>query len=215
VLLFVPMALLFALTWRQPSCALILRPFRYKKASRALRRLIRNELAGVGHFYTLSDRHLRLAWISRVPRPLQELGFFAFQHAVDSESSLNEASRRLSRTWLRTINWFYSRHKLFTIDCNAHFWGRTVELLANRVAIILVDLTGLHAAVIEEMQFVRKLRGMRSLICIVEEGELQPAKLFLSQNFPEENIPLVTYNLSGSSEPGALLRLVAEILVAA
>ena len=78
VLISAPLILPGVLAWRTPARIIVLRRFGRRDLSRSLRRVIRRDVAGFGHVYTLGDPHIRVRWFIRFPFLVGHLAFFTF-----------------------------------------------------------------------------------------------------------------------------------------
>jgi hypothetical protein len=192
VIIVLPSALIFAIAWRRPNAILLLRPFQAKRTSKALKDLVRQQAAGFGHIYTLSDRYLRLAWARRAPW-LALLPFVAFQQVIRTEHDCNEFERRMSSTFVRTLNWFYSRNKILTINCTDAIWRYCVERLLLCVDVVIIDLSGANESVAWELEAARSLGVSQKLICLTHVENQRRVKWLLAARFGDD-FTLIEYD---------------------
>ena len=211
ILIFAPVAGVFAIAWRRPVRIAVLRPFQRKSTSRKLQRLVGSELSGYGHVYTLEDRYLRLAWLRRAPW-LGLLPFVTFQHRYESEAHTPRLAAAMRSRFKRTINWFYARRKIFTITTTDRVWTSCLTALLEQTDVVVIDLTGFHDSVLWELDHVVETGQAHRTICIVEKPEIGRAGWLLNARHPRANLRLVAYTDGGTK--GALSRLVAEIVSA-
>ena len=118
LLAVLPIALPLALKWKQPARFLILRPFNRSHISRALRQILRRELAPLGHCYTLADADIRVPLWLRLPLVMGQLSFFVFrQRKIAAPKDISKLVRAMDRRVLRNFNWCVSQDKIFPIAC--------------------------------------------------------------------------------------------------
>lgn len=179
VVLIAPLNCLLASFWRSPPKILILRPFHRRKTSKTLRRLVRR-LSGVGHFYTLSDRHIKLRWFAKSPKWLLGLVFFVFQYPIQKQRDIDGLDEKLGNRFGRNVNWYYSRSKIFTIDCTDEFWKSCVVKMLKKADLIFIDLTGLHENVLWEVEECKELRILHKVLFLIENVEQESAQPFFN-----------------------------------
>lgn len=179
VVFIAPLNCLLASFWRSPATILILRPFHRRKTSKTLRRLVRG-LSGFGHFYTLSDRHIKLRWFAKSPKWLIGLVFFVFQYPVQKQKDVDDLNQKLGNGFGRSVNWYYSRSKIFTIDCTDEFWKSCVVKMLKKADLIFIDLTGLHENVLWEVEECKELGVLHKVLFLIENVEKESEQPFFT-----------------------------------
>lgn len=157
-LLTLPLSAPIVALWQKPPRFIFLRPFNRTQASASLRKLIRRDLAGLGHTYTLSDADIRVPWYVRFPLLVGQLALFSFRmRRVRTSAQLVKVVEAIDRTWLRNVNWCLSWNKIFPIACVDSLWQECVGRLLRKMDVVCIDLTDLRSNVIWEVNLCRKL----------------------------------------------------------
>lgn len=170
------------LRWRDPARILVLRPFNRPDSSRPLRQLIRREVAGYGHVYTLADVAIKVRWSVKVPVLAGQLGLFSFRFGTISEQQrLDRLSRSSTLFRRRNLNWLVGRSKVFAVRCADDMWQRSVRQMAAASDVILIDVTDLTGNLAWELDLLRSLGRLGDCIFLAQRGHEAEASSALSR----------------------------------
>jgi hypothetical protein len=169
-------ALPLILGWRDPERILVLRPFNRPDHSGPLRGLIRREVAGYGHTYTLADVALRVRWYVTVPVLLGQLGLLSFRlRRVTGPPGLERLARAVSHRRRRNLNWAIARSKVFAIRCTDEVWRHAVRQMVQTCDAVLIDVTDLTGHLAWEIDLLRDLGRLPDCIFLSSHGTEGPA----------------------------------------
>lgn len=202
--LSMPLALPLAIRWRQPARFLILRPFNRRALSRDLQRILREEVAPLGHCYTLADADIRIPPLRRLPLLYGQLTFFTFQQRkIVTPRHLAALSAAMQHRLRRNINWAVSRNKLFPVASVDAAWQACVRRMVGECHGVVMDLSGISDNIRWELELLRDTGAVSKTVFLVGQAHAQAARAALTRIF-DEPPPLVTYGHAGLDAPGAL-----------
>ena len=157
--------------WRNPARILLLRPFNRPDHSRPLRKLVRREVAGYGHTYSLADVAIRVRWYVAVPVLLGQLGLLSFRlRRVKGPSGLRRLARVVGYRRRRNLNWTVSRSKVFAVRCTDQVWQQAVGQMVRTCDAVLIDVTDLTGNLVWELELLRRLRRLDDCIFLSLRG---------------------------------------------
>jgi hypothetical protein len=214
--LSLPVTIPFASKWRKPARVLVLRPFNRPGYTKSLARTLRRGLAGLGHIYTLADSTLQIPLYVRVPIVFGQISLFSYRmRKVRRPNQVYRVCRSIRRTWLRNLNWLFSRSKIFPIACNDQAWRAVVMRLICEVDVILVDVTGATENVIWELEQCREYGRSTRILFLVDAREAAAAKGLLSMHFGEDEVAerLLVYGGNDPRDAAQLRAAIADRLV--
>jgi len=137
------LALPVALAWENPIRFLLLRPFNRSALSRALVRVIKRQLAPLGHCYTLADADIRVSPWTHVPAILGPVALLAFgQRRILYPRDLAALARSMSHTFRRNLNWHVGLSGLFAVACSDSGWRACVARAVDEVDVVILDCSG-------------------------------------------------------------------------
>ena len=211
-LLSMPVALPLAIHWRRPAHFLILRPFNRRTLSLNLRRIVCNEVAPLGHCYTLADADISIPPMSRLPILYGQLTFFTFrQRKIISPFHLTALSTAMKQRLRRNINWAVSRTKLFPVASVDAAWQACVRRLVGECHGVVMDLSGISDNIRWELDLLKSTCAVERTVFLVATEQAPAAKAALDQIFGNSP-PLITYGQGGLDKPGVLIARLADIL---
>jgi hypothetical protein len=154
--------------WQTPPRALLLRPFNRGPLSRPLKRIVRRDVAGYAHVYTLSDADFNVAWYVRIPLLLGQLALFSFRlRRIRHARQIAGLERATERTWLRNINWCMGPAKTFPVATSDEHWRAVVDCLLKRADIVIIDVSDLRENVIWEIDRAKHLGAPERVFYLV------------------------------------------------
>jgi hypothetical protein len=167
-----PIALPLTLTWKRPARFLVLRPFNRGPASRALRRILRREIAPLGHCYTLADADIRVPLWVRLPVVFGQLSFFLFRRRkIVAPKDISKLARSMGRRRLRNLNWCLSQEKVFPVACVDDGWRACVTRLVAECDCIVMDLSGMSQNILWELELLGRERAFARTVLLVEASQ--------------------------------------------
>lgn len=212
-----PLALFLIFTWRRPYNIVLLRPFFSKESSSALTYLVKWGLAGLGHFYTLSDRHIRQKWYIVFPILLGQLSFLHFRfEKVRSRKTADKLCRTIRQRRRRIFNWAVSYSRIFPIACADRQWQYTITRLLSDVDLILIDITGNKNNIRWEIQECKRLGLMEKVIFIAyTAGAGSPLEVVIGDEVVKR-YEVVPYGRCDTQEVREIMELmISKILASA
>lgn len=167
-----PIALPLAFTWKQPARFLVLRPFNRGNASSALRRILRREIAPLGHCYTLADADIRVPLWLRLPVLLGQLSFFLFRRRkIIAPKDISKLVGAMGRRRLRNFNWCVSQSKVFPVACVDAGWRACVSRLVAECDCVVMDLSGMSQNIMWELELLKRQQAFGRTVFLVEESQ--------------------------------------------
>ena len=211
-ILSMPIALPLAMRWRQPARFLILRPFNRRALSRDLTRILRDEVAPLGHCYTLADADIRIPPLQRLPLLYGQLTFFTFrQRKIVTPRHLTALSAAMKQRLRRNINWAVSRNKLFPVASMDAAWQACVERMVGECHGVVMDLSGISENIRWELELLRDTGAVSKTVLLVGQAQVEVARTALTRIFGEPP-SLVTYGPGGLDAPGTLTERLRFVL---
>src|SRR5262249_471618 len=117
IVVFMPVIIPLAVTWRRPYQVVIFRRFNTTSESKPLRRIASRYLGRFGHVFTLADSKIHKSLLVRIPVLLGELSFLHFRlRRIHSASGLTKLKALLLQRWRLNMNWLVSFRKIFPIQ---------------------------------------------------------------------------------------------------
>jgi hypothetical protein len=165
------LALPLIVGWRHPATILLLRPFNRPDHSRPLRGLVRREVAGYGHVYSLADLSIKVRWYITIPVLLGQLGFMSFRlrrlRGASDVGRLVERQRHIRR---RNVNWVVARSKVFAVRCVDEVWRQAVGELVRRSDAVLMDVTEVTDNMIWEIEVLIRQNRLEDCLFLALRG---------------------------------------------
>jgi hypothetical protein len=211
-LLLLPVTIQVCFIWRQPLRFLLLRPFNRQRVTQSLKKIIRDSVSPYGHTYTLADADLKVPWYIRIPLFFGQISIFSHRlKKISLPHHIIRTIKAIRRKGLRTMNWCFSRSKVFPITCTSFSWQACVSCISQEMDIIIMDLSGIKEGVIWELEHCIRLGLIDRVIFFVSDSEKERtlARETLEKyigNIPSKNI-LLTYG-----KPGLLTSEGSDIL---
>jgi len=173
IVLFMPVLVPLAVTWKNPRRIVVFRRFHTAGESKALRRVALHHLSPFGHVFTLADTQIHRSLFVRIPFLLGQLSLLNFRlRRVHSAASLNSLRQTLSRQWRLNLNWLLSPRKIFPIHTSDEFWQSCVGLLLEKADLIVMDVTGFSTHMAWEIAECRRRNLFPKILLI---GQADPA----------------------------------------
>lgn len=214
-LLVLPFTLPVVTRWRTPARCLVLRPFSRERLSTASRKLLRREVATLGHCYILTKAHARMPLHVRIPRILGKLSLFTFRpRRIVHPTQVDKLVRAMGHRVRRNLNWCFSWDKLFEVACVNSGWQACVSRLVAEVDAIVVDLSGVSEHRPWELERLKRTARLERTVFVAEESSAEQAQSALRETLGPESppVPLILYRCTGKHEPRALHAAVLKIL---
>jgi hypothetical protein len=217
-------ALLFSLPvvsgWRRPPRFLFLRPFN-RRGQQALfapivgtMRILQQELAPLGHCYTLADADVSVSRWSRRPLLLGPLLLLMFrQRTIHRPRDLERLLVAMDRTRRRNINWCVSRRKLFPVECTTATWRQCVADLAANVDAVLFEFTGGGAGIRWELNHLAETGALPRTIFLIDDSQRASFDQAIAEIHCRGALQVVTYGPEGLREPHALAVAATDVLL--
>jgi len=214
--LFLPVLLPLALTWKRPCRIVVFRRFNTPQESKALRRIAARHLARFGHVFTLADSGIHKSLLDRIPVLLGQLSFLHFRlRKVQHARGLKRMKGHLDQRWRLNLNWLTSFHKLFPIESSDEFWQACVGVLLEKAELVVMDVSSFSNSMAWEIGECCR-RGMSSKTVLLAGHERIPLGETLRAQFDAAMKPnldsLFVYGGAGLEKPEAFRQKVAEIL---
>ena len=147
VVIFLPVLLPLALTWKNPRRIVVFRRFNTPLEAKRLRRLAARHLGRVGHVFTLADSQIQRSLIVRIPALLGQLSFLHFRpRRVHDDRGLTRLERLLDQRWRLNINWLVSYRKIFPTATSDEYWQRSVGVLLEKAELVVMDISSFSAS---------------------------------------------------------------------
>jgi hypothetical protein len=210
-----PIALPLTFTWKRPARFLVLRPFNRGHASRALRRILRRQIAPLGHCYTLADADIRVPLWVRLPLVFGQLSFFLFRRRkIVVPKDISKLARSMGRRWLRNLNWCLSQEKVFPVACIDAGWRACVSRLVAECDCIVMDLSGMSQNILWGLELIKRERAFGRTVFLVEESQNVTLQATLNRLLGAEcAIPrLHPYSMRGKFSDDALTAAAIDAL---
>ncbi|MFC5139067.1 hypothetical protein ACFPK1_12565 [Actinomycetospora rhizophila] len=158
--------------WRAPARILVLRPFGRPDHSRPLRGLVRREVAGYGHTYTLADVAISVRWYIAIPVVLGQLAMLSFrQRRLRTPADLDDFVLTMTHRRRRNLNWAVARSKVFPVRCTDELWRVAVLRMIAASDVVLFDATHLSGNLIWEIDALRRLRRLQDCVFLSYHGD--------------------------------------------
>jgi hypothetical protein len=202
-----------AIAWRHPARFLVLRPFNRAQLSGILGRVVRSEVAPLGHCYTLADAGIRTSRWLRAPLVLGQLTTMVFRHrTIANPRHLERLTWRMQVTWLRNMNWLASRRKIFPVACIHEAWRPCLMRLVSEVDAIVVDLTALGPSVRWELALLAHTGHVSRAVFLVHEDFEADVRRGLAELPFAAGFQLIVYGRRGLRDRGSLSKAVMDVL---
>jgi hypothetical protein len=215
-LLFLPLLLPGALTWRDPRRIVVFRRFKTRERNRALRHIATRHLGRYGHVFTLADQEIHRSWFVRIPALFGQLSFLHFRpHNVTSERRLAALKQLLGRRAWLNLNWLVDLRKIFPIRLSDDYWQACVKALLDDADVVVMEVSNFSAALSWELHECERRGLLNRIILLAEREHAEPARTQLSGVFAGRSEPferaLFTYRGAELANPDALRLRIADI----
>jgi hypothetical protein len=214
-LLVLPFTLPVVTRWRTPARCLVLRPFSRERLSTASRKLLRRDVATLGHCYILTKADARIPLHVRIARILGKLSMFTFRpRRIVHPTQVDKLARAMGHRIRRNLNWCFSWDKLFAVACVSSGWQACVSRLTAEVDAVVVDLSGVSELRPWELELLKRTAGLERTVFVAEESSAEQAQSALGETLGPESppVPLILYRGTGKHESRALHAAVLDIL---
>lgn len=195
-----PLAALTAWKWKRPPSILLLRAFHLGKASNALSKVVRRDLASVGHVYSLADADIHVPWYLTLSTLFGQFSILSFGYReITRPRQLERLVRSLRRPWFRSVNWTVSWSKVFPISTTDSAWMQVVTTMLDRVDVVVVDLSVWRPNLARELQLCTELGILPRVVLIARAENLAAARMRLDQDERWRDLPLHSYDDAGNA----------------
>ena len=215
-IVFLPILLPEALSWRDPRQIVVFRRFNTKEKNRALRRIATRHLGRFGHVFTLADRQIHRSWFVRIPALFGQLSFLHFRpRRVTTGRRLAALERLLNHRARLNLNWLVSFRKIFPIQSSDDYWRACVNALLEHADLVVMEVSDFSPAMSWEFQQCRDRQLLDRVILLADRERAGFATARIGELWPAVAPPLetvlFTYAHNQLNEPVALRQRVADI----
>ena len=213
---FLPVLLPAAVTWRDPRRIVVFRRFNTRRESRALRRIATRHFGRFGHVFTLADQRIRRSWFVRIPALFGQLSLLHFRpRRVVNERRLARLIRLLEQRWRLNVNWLVSYRKIFPIESSDAYWQACVGTLLERADVIVMDISNFSASMSWELEECGRRHLLDRTILLVDDEKV-PAGTSALERLPDAVAAAVvhspvSYHGTTISDPDELRRVLVDI----
>ncbi len=215
-IVFLPVLLPAAVTWRDPRRVIVFRRFNTPRESRALRRIATRHFGRFGHVFTLADQRIRRSWFVRIPAVFGQLSLLHFRpRRVVTGRRLARLTRLLEQRWRLNVNWLVSYRKIFPIESSDDYWQACVGTLLEHADVIVMDISNFSASMSWELEECERRQLLDRTILLVDDEKVLRGTSSLERLPAAVGAAVVhapfSYHGTTVSAPGELRRAVVDI----
>jgi hypothetical protein len=216
VLIFLPILLPLALTWKNPRRIVVFRRFNTPLEAKRLRRIAARHLGRVGHVFTLADSQIHRSLFVRIPPLLGQLSFLHFRpRRVHDNRGLARLERLLDQYWRLNINWLVSYRKIFPTATSDEYWRRSVGVLLEKAELVVMDISNFSASMEWEIAECHRRELLSRTILLVSRDKAGQSEEMLARMAQAEGPGLdrtaFAYSSNNVEQPDALRERIGNI----
>ena len=216
VLIFLPILLPLALTWKRPRRIVVFRRFNTPIEAKRLRKIATRHLGRAGHVFTLADSQIRRSLFARIPALFGQLSFLHFRpRRVQNDRGLKQLAQLLDQRWRLNLNWLVSYRKIFPIATSDEYWQRAVGSLLEKAELVVMDISSFSVSMEWEIGECHRRNLLARTIFLVSRekaGQGEDAIARVAQvDSGGPNLTAFAYGPADVDQPDALGKRIGNI----